>query len=166
MRICLFHSLTGHIALSPYIVKQLPPFANGAYIGDLIRRRYPNLGDAFYLDTWPFASLFLVISSPEMVYQMTKAVQLLKARTLRTFLQPLTGREDLVTLEGDTWKRWRRIFSPGFSAARVSSLIPGMVEEAEVFKNALMEHANKGDLFHLEHLTLDLTIDIIGRVVM
>ena len=41
------HWLFGHIALSPYIVKQLPPLANGAYIGDLIRRRYPNLGDAF-----------------------------------------------------------------------------------------------------------------------
>lgn len=41
-----------------------------------------------------------------------------------------------------------------------------MVEEVEVFKNALVKHATKGDLFYLEYLTLDLTIDIIGRVVM
>ncbi|KAL8656067.1 MAG: hypothetical protein Q9210_000505 [Variospora velana] len=97
---------------------------------------------------------------------MTQAVQIPKAKTLRSFLQPLTGGEDLVTFEGDTWKRWRRIFNPGFSAAHVASLIPGMIEEAEVFKNALVEHATKGDLFYLEHLTLNLTIDIIGRVVM
>ncbi|KAL8990566.1 MAG: hypothetical protein Q9177_000810 [Variospora cf. flavescens] len=39
-----------------------------------------------------------------------------------------------------------------------------MVEEAEVIENALVEHATKGDLFYLEHLTLNLTIDTIGRV--
>ncbi|KAL8848214.1 MAG: hypothetical protein Q9221_006732 [Calogaya cf. arnoldii] len=97
---------------------------------------------------------------------MTQAIQPLKAKTLRTFPQPMTGREDLLNLDGDSWKRWRRIFNPGFSATHVSSLIPGIVEEAEVFKNALMEHATKGGLFYLESLTLDLTIDIIGRVVM
>lgn len=160
------HWLFGHIILSADVVKTLPPFANGAYIGDLIRRRYPYLGDAFYLDTWPFASLFLVVSSPDMVYQMTQKIQIPKAKTLRSFLQHLTGREDLVTLEGNAWKRWRRIFNPGFSATHVASLIPGMVEEAEVFKNALVEHATKADLFYLKHLTLNLTIDIIGRVVM
>lgn len=110
------HWLFGHVALSANIVKHLPPFANGAYIGDQIRRRYPYLGDAFYLDTWPFAPLFLILSSPNMIYQMTQATQIPKAKNLRSFLQPLTGKEDLVTLEGDTWKRWRRIFNPGFSA--------------------------------------------------
>lgn len=160
------HWLLGHVALSANILGSLPPFAHGVYIGDQIRQRYPHLDDAFYLDTWPFGPLMLVLLSPNLIYELTQANQIPKDKGLRRFLQPLTGKEDLVTLEGAAWKRWRGIFNPGFSASHISTLIPGMVEEVEVFKSFLEKYARNGNMFYLEEASLSLTIDIIGRVVM
>ncbi len=160
------HWLFGHVVLSADILVSLPPYAHGVYIGDQVRQRYPHLNDAFYLDTWPFGPLILVLLSPDMMYQLTQANQIPKDKGVRHFLQPLTGKEDLVTLEGATWKRWRQIFNPGFSANHISTLIPGMVEEVEIFKDLLKKHASSGDMFYLEEASLSLTIDIIGRVVM
>ena len=108
----------------------------------------------------------LVVLSPNMMYQLTQANQIPKDKGLRHFLKPLTGKEDLVTLEGAAWKRWRGIFNPGFSASHIATLIPSMVEEGKVFKGILEKHARSGEMFYLERATLNLTIDIIGRVVM
>ena len=160
------HWLFGHLGLSANILGSLPPFAHGVYMGDQIRQRYPHLQDAFYLDTWPFGPLILVLLSPNMMYQLTQANQVPKDKGLRHFLRPLTGKEDLVTLEGAAWKRWRTIFNPGFSANHISTLIPGMVEEVEIFKALLEKHARNGNMLYLEEASLSLTIDIIGRVVM
>ncbi|KAL8744557.1 MAG: hypothetical protein Q9190_003216 [Brigantiaea leucoxantha] len=131
-----------------------------------IRQRFPHFDDAFYLDTWPFGPLILVLLSPDMMFQLTQANQIPKDKGLRHFLRPLTGEADLVTLEGTAWKRWRTIFNPGFSANHILTLVPGMVEEVEVFRGVLDKKAKKGDLFFLEEASLSLTIDIIGRVVM
>lgn len=100
------------------------------------------------------------------MYQLTQENQIPKDKGLRHFLKPLTGEEDLVTLEGAAWKRWRAIFNPGFSANHISTLIPLMVEEVDIFKAILRKHAEKSDMFYLEEASLNLTIDIIGRVVM
>lgn len=160
------HWLFGHVALSASILGILPPFAHGVYIGDQIRQRYPHLDGAFYLDTRPFGPIFLVLLSPNMMYQLTQANQIPKDKGLRNFLQPLKGKEDLVTLEDAAWKRWRGIFNPGFSANHISTLMPGMFEEVKIFKSLLKKHARNGDTFYLEEASLSLTIDIIGRVVM
>lgn len=58
------------------------------------------------------------------------------------------------------------IFNPGFNASHIMSLIPGMIEEVEIFKEELQKHAKNGNLMYLEKASLDLTIDTIGRVVM
>ena len=160
------HWLFGHVALSASILGGLPPYAHGVYIGDQIRQRYPHLDEAFYLDTWPFGPIMLVVMSPNTMYQLTQANQIPKDKGLRHFLKPLTGKEDLVTLEGAAWKRWRGIFNPGFSANHISTLIPSMVEEVEAFKSILEKHAETGELLYLEEASLNLTIDIIGRAVM
>lgn len=160
------HWLLGHIPLIVSIIRSMPPSAHGLYVGDQIRQLYPHLDSAFYLDTWPFANPILVVLKPDMMYQLTQANQIPKDKGLRRFLEPLTGKEDLVTLEGSTWKRWRAIFNPGFSATHITSLIPGMIEEVEVFKNILNEHARNEAIFFLEEATLNHTIDIISRIVM
>jgi cytochrome P450 len=160
------HWLLGHIPFSVSIIRSMPPFAHGLYVGDQIRQRYSHLDSAFYLDAWPFATPILVVLKPDMMFQLTQANQIPKDKGLRRFLEPLTGKEDLVTLEGAAWKRWRAIFNPGFSATHITSLIPGMIEEVEVFKSILNKHAKTGDILYLEEATLNLTIDIIGRIVM
>ncbi|TGO52386.1 hypothetical protein BCON_0142g00120 [Botryotinia convoluta] len=158
------HWLLGHIPLSASIIGSLPPYAHGVYVGDQIRQRYPHLDSAFYLDNWPLAAPILVVLKPDMMYQLTQASQIPKDKGIRAFLKPLTGESDLVTLEGDTWKYWRAIFNPGFSAGHVSSLVPGMIEEIRIFKDLLRKHAESGKMMFLEDASLNLTIDIIGRV--
>ncbi|KAI4194841.1 MAG: hypothetical protein LQ346_003602 [Caloplaca aetnensis] len=69
-------------------------------------------------------------------------------------------------MEGDLWKLWRGIFNPGFSAAYLMSLTRGIVEETEQFCTKLQERARDQTLFRMKDLTDNLTMDIIGRVVM
>lgn len=160
------HWLWGHLPLTAHIVGSLPKLAHGVYLGDQIRQRYPQLNTAFYLDIWPFGTPILVVLKPDMMYQLTQANQIPKDKGIRNFLRPLTSEKDLVTLEGPEWKYWRARFNPGFSASHISILIPGMVEETEIFKNILKDHAASGKILHLEEASLNLTIDIIGKVVM
>ena len=85
---------------------------------------------------------------------------------LKSYVEPLTGEHDLVSMEGQMWKRWRRIFNPGFSASHVNTLCGSVMEEVKTFRDILTNHAIKGDLFKLEDHALNLAIDVIGRVAM
>jgi cytochrome P450 len=69
-------------------------------------------------------------------------------------------------MEGNTWKLWRGIFNPGFSASHISTLVPGIVDKVLIFKDILASKCKTSEMFHLEDLTLNLTLDIIGGVVM
>lgn len=101
-----------------------------------------------------------------MMYQLTQANQIPKYKGIRDFLRPLTGEKDLVTLEGPEWKHWRARFNPGFIARHISTLVPAMVEETEIFKDILRDYAGSGDILYLEEASLNLTIDLIGKVFM
>ena len=145
---------------------RLPKNAHGHYLADQINRLYPDLGPAFYLDTWPFGPPVLVVISPDMMYQYTQDRYLQKHVGMRRFLEPLTGDYDLVSMEGQMWKRWRRIFNPGFSASHINTLCGSVMEEVKIFRDILKNHAIKHDLFKLEDHALNLAIDVIGRAAM
>src|SRR5687767_13561936 len=119
--------LFGHLQFVASIVGEMPPGAHGVYIADKIRQRYPEMDTAFYLDIWPVGQPYLMLIKPDLMYQLTQANQLPKDPGLQKFLKPLAGKQNLVTMEGPAWKRWRSIFNPGFSASHISSLVPGMV---------------------------------------
>ncbi|KAF2743074.1 cytochrome P450 [Sporormia fimetaria CBS 119925] len=158
--------LFGHLQLVADIVKNMPPYAHGVYVANAIRQKYPHLDTAFYLDVWPVGKPYLMVINPDMVHQFTQANQLPKDPGLTNFLAPLAGKQNLVTMEGAPWKTWRRIFNPGFSGAHILSLVPGMVDKIEVYRKKLERHAEKGGLFFLEEMVLNLTVDIIGGAVM
>ena len=160
------HLLFGHIPLTASIIRSLPKRAAHNYLGDQIRRRYPDLDEAFYLDLWPFAPRMLMTMSPEMMHQYSQDHYLPKHSTVQEFLDPIVGKHNLVSMEGSMWKQWRARFNPGFSAVQVMNLIPGIVDEVVVFRDLLRERASKGEMFQLEELGLNLSIDLIGRVVM
>ena len=160
------HPLFGHILLSARILGRLPKDAHGYYLADQINREYPDLGPAFYLDTWPFGPPILVVISPDMIAQYSQERYLRKHAGMRKFLEPLTGEYDLVSMEGQMWKKWRRIFNPGFSATHIGTLTESIVEEVKTFRSIMTQHARKGDLFRLEEHALNLAIDVIGRASM
>ncbi|KAF2447747.1 cytochrome P450 [Karstenula rhodostoma CBS 690.94] len=157
----------GHLGLVASIQKQLPADAHGHYLADQIRQRYPSLGSTFYVDLWPFSDPMLMVTDPDVVAQFSTADHLLpKHPGIKTFLYPITGGYDLNCLNGETWKFWRRLFNPGFSAAHIQTLVPTIVEEVAIFRQDLLERARDGKMFAFEEHTLSLSIDVIGRVAL
>lgn len=85
---------------------------------------------------------------------------------MRQFLRPLTGKHDLVSMEGQLWKTWRNIFNPGFSATHLATMVPGIMDDVLVFRDILRKRAEQGNIFSLEEATLNVTLDVIGRVTL
>ena len=159
-----YHPILGHLILSRSILSQLPSDVHQHYLPGLIKRKYPDLPPTFYLDNWPFATPMLVVTSPTGAYQACQDRSLPKFAALRSFMTPLTGGDDLVTMEGKQWQTWRTIFNPGFSASHLMTLVPGIVKDASTFCQILRGHAKSDRLFSLEQAAIRVTMDIIGRV--
>ena len=132
----------------------------------MIRRDLPDLGPIYYIDTWPFGPQMLVVASTAGSYQITQKHSLPKYPALKYFLRPIAEGLDLVTMEGELWKTWRGVFNPGFSATYIASLTRGIVEKTEEFCQILEDLADGQHLFPMRKLTDNLTMDIIGRIVM
>ncbi|MCJ1358795.1 MAG: hypothetical protein MMC33_008795 [Icmadophila ericetorum] len=158
--------LTGHIAYLATIMSTVPRDIHSQLIPEAIKAKRPDLPPVFYLDSWPFGIQILVLSTPETCYQVTQEHSLPKFEFLAEFMQPLSGGNDLVSLEGHEWKRWRNIFNPGFSTNHMMTLVPSIVQETLVFCEILREHAAKGDMFLLEEAATRLTVDIITKITL
>lgn len=78
-------------------------------------------------------------------------------------MRPIGGEFGLVTMEGKVWKSWREIFQPGFSAAHLIPLVLAIVQEVRVFCDILREI---NEVFPMKRLTDNLTMDIIGQIVL
>ncbi|KAL8755568.1 MAG: hypothetical protein Q9184_004759 [Pyrenodesmia sp. 2 TL-2023] len=161
-----WNPLVGHLYFCYKISSKLPTDAHPQYLPGMARRELPDLGPIFYLDTWPFGPQMLVVASTTGLHQISQEHSLPKHPGLRYFIRPIADGVDLVTMEGDLWKLWRGIFNPGFSAAYLMSLTRGIVEETEQFCRNLQELTQGQILFRMKDLTDNLTMDIIGRVVM
>ncbi|KAL8990577.1 MAG: hypothetical protein Q9169_008088 [Polycauliona sp. 2 TL-2023] len=156
----------GHLHFCYKITSRLPRDAHPNYLPDMIRRQLPNLGPIFYLDTWPFGPQMLVVASHHGLYQITQEHSLPKHPGLRSFLLPIAEGLDIVTMEGDLWRKWRGIFNPGFNSTYLMSLAGGIVEETEQFCKNLERLAQNHALFRMKDLTDNLTMDVIGRIAM
>lgn len=69
-------------------------------------------------------------------------------------------------MEGNSWKTWRGIFNPGFSANHLMNLTGSLVEETIQFCDILQRRLEDQRIFKMKDLTDNLTMDIIGRVVL
>ncbi|KAM0810230.1 hypothetical protein AB5N19_10578 [Seiridium cardinale] len=121
-----------------------------------------------YLDLWPVTSSSMILCThPAVSAQFTQTKSLPKAKISTDFLEPLTQKKDIVSLEGDEWKAWRTRLNPGFSPRNVTALMPELVEEALVFIDGLKGLAGTngswGRVFQLEERTMNLTFDVIIR---
>jgi cytochrome P450 len=159
--------LLGHLALAASISGKLPSDAHAHYIADQVRQHYPDLGPVFYLDLWPFSELMLIVQDPEVVSQFCQADRLLpKHPGFKSYLYPLTGGLDLNCLDGQAWKLWRKLFNPGFSSGHITSLVPNIVDEVLTFKEDLLKHAAKDEMFSFEEHALSVTLNVIGKIAL
>lgn len=73
---------------------------------------------------------------------------------------------NLLSSDGHTWAKLRRLFNPGFVSSHLNTLIPNIIEDCRVFCRILERHAQRGDVFRLEEAATLLTIDVIGRAIL
>lgn len=158
--------LFGHLLVVAKVYRRLPPDAHPFYLADQLRRQYPNLDTAFYIDLWPFNESILMVTSPQAMAAFTQQGYLPKHPINRRFMEPLTGEQDLVSMDGPLWKHWRSVFNAGFSHSNVLSMVPSILDEVMIFERLLEVQSQREDIFQLEKLTRNLSFDVIGRVVM
>lgn len=160
------HPVLGHLQLVSGIMSKLPKDVHGHVLPHQIKLKVLDLGPVFYIDTWPFGPPMLVITAPDLAYQITQAHSLPKFHTLRDYMRPMTGGNDIITMEGGEWKKWRNMFNPGFKSSHLMTLVPEMVNEISTFCEVLRGLARKHEIFSMDHVATRLSLDIIGRVVL
>ncbi|KAK7539453.1 cytochrome P450 [Phyllosticta citribraziliensis] len=160
------HSLLfGHIPAVFSTLKELPPGIHPATYGYYLQQRF-KLGRVFYVDFWPFTDPWLIILDPQVGDQIAVRPSLEKWGNLRDTFAPFMGDQHLLVMEGELWKHWRSLFNPGFSASNMLTHVPTIVRETQRFCANLRERAARGEVFQMEQLTTDLTVQVIGHVVL
>lgn len=150
-------------------IDALPPNAHYQYaFGDIGRKHFVKEG-CFYLDAWPITGLIMVNFSPHVAFQSLNTsgtIAVTRPSLLPRFFKPIAGGPNLFDLRENEWRPWRAVFIKGFNTEQVSSLIPGMVKETQVYCKTLERLAEKGETFSLDATTLRLTMDLIGKTIL
>ncbi|KAH8800159.1 cytochrome P450 [Xylogone sp. PMI_703] len=135
------------------------------HVADVYNLRGPGL---FYVDAYPIQrEALLVVSSPELAAQVTQISSYPKHPALNRGFGRAIGKRGIVVQEGAHWKELRTMFNPGFSQANLLSMVPMMVDEAQVFAFRLSASAAAGGFVRsLESFVADLTVDVIGQALL
>lgn len=120
----------------------------------------------FYLDMWPFTNQILFCRVPVRSLPTHAGISTPQFRPHTQVHVPSDQNNDLVTMEGQPWKDWRAVFSPGFSANNLIKVVPRLLEAVSTYSDILAKHAQAKDLFYLERVTIGMTMDIIGVVTL
>lgn len=143
------------------------------WLAENCKNYFPDLDclpPVVYLDLWPVAASFALVTDAVAASQFTVVQSLPKTRDLRDFVDPLTSCIDILCTEGQIWKTWRSRFSPGVSQRNLTAILPEVIEEANVFVKGLKDMADEGGdwgpVFQLEKRTTNLTFDIICRAAL
>ncbi|KAL0935180.1 VerA protein [Colletotrichum truncatum] len=170
--------ITGHLGVMFEFRKEYPGDINignfHPWIINNYKKYFPDMDHCppvIYLDLWPVLKAPIVAAYKNTVAaQFTQTKNLDKHQISLDFMNPLTKGKDIATLQGDEWKKWRGWFNPGFSSRNVSTMVPELIEEIQVFANNLKQRAGPngtwGPMFQLRNITTALTFDIIVRAVL
>lgn len=161
------HPVLGHLLFLKKISATLPPDTIMHNVMWKIARQYFPDG-LYYLNLWPFSGTILIVTDAYAASQVGN-LNLGKPDSVIRPIDAITGGPSLLTMEGTEWKRWRRLFSRGFSAGHLLSLAPGIAEEIAVFRDLLVgkcQDNGRSKMFQMEEMTLRMTFDVIARVVM
>lgn len=156
--------ITGHLLTLQKYVDKLPPDAN---VNLAMRDLAMEYGDTevFLMDFWPLYPALLMVYSPDVAQQITTQYNLPKTSQHLTFMKPIAGGPNLVSMSGEEWKKWRNLFNPGFSATSMMDNMPHVIDKIEVFCEQLKQKVGKG-MFCLDDLTTRLTMDVIIKVTL
>ncbi|ROW06390.1 hypothetical protein VMCG_04288 [Cytospora schulzeri] len=155
----------GHLEILGKIQAKYPADMNAQNMPLVIAQEYPEIAShgLLYVDSWPFSWPMLAVFHPDIMAQFTQDTPLPKHPLLHHEFMPFNGCNDLVCQNGQTWKTWRSVFNPGFSAKNLMALIPAFLEEIQIFRDWLEVIAKEGNVVQLEPKAMRTTADIIGR---
>lgn len=159
-----FKLIAGHFLALKDTIKALPPNTTLHTVMAQLSKKFPS--GIFYISMWPFMSEPLMVVTTPSAASQVQGLDLGKPPALCVPLETLTGGPSLITMHGGTWKKWRALFNPGFSAGYMMGLAPAIADEVAVFCGLLRQRASQGKVFQLEDLTLRLTCDVIGSVTL
>lgn len=163
------HPIFGHL---PFVKRMAAALPADTIMHNVVWRIARDLfpGGAYYLHLWPFSQTLLIVADAHMATQV-EGLNLGKGDNLVKPIETITGGPSLLTMEGQTWKRWRRLFSTGFSAGYLVSLAPIIADEVATFRDLLIKKCEetpggRSEVFQMEEMTVRMTFDVIGRVVL
>ncbi|KAF2143198.1 uncharacterized protein K452DRAFT_225574 [Aplosporella prunicola CBS 121167] len=153
----------GHMFVVKKYLNKLPSDAVFNYTARRLSREFPK-HSMFYVDFWPMNTPFLIIANPLAASQITQKLSVQKPLAVQDAFAAMTGGPNLLTMPDVQWKRWRAVFSPGFSNSHMLEQVPKLIDKAQVFCEMLREKARANSVFQLEEATFRLTIDVIGLI--
>ena len=68
-------------------------------------------------------------------------------------LKAFLGKTSMVSLEGEHWKKLRKMFNPAFAPSHLETMVPAIVQESEVFVEKLNKVADTGEVIKMTNLT-------------
>ncbi|KAL8730556.1 MAG: hypothetical protein Q9166_004010 [cf. Caloplaca sp. 2 TL-2023] len=159
----------GHLLSLKARKDALPPNAHQQYMfADIAYEHFQDKG-MFYVDLWPVSGMMIIVTSPLVATQVAQTNTQLsfdRASMLKRFFKPIAGGPNLFDMAEKEWRPWRQIFNKGFSTEQVTSLVPHVLKETEVYKETLRTLARKDEMFYLDLVTLRFTIDVIGQTIL
>ncbi|KAL4898965.1 hypothetical protein BDW74DRAFT_184242 [Aspergillus multicolor] len=158
-----FNTLSGHFGALKRTIQQMPRNATLHSVMLKLSEQFP--AGMFYINMWPFSGTWLVVATPSAAAQI-QSLNLSKPDILRNPLETITGGPSLISMHGETWKRWRALFNPGFNPNYLVRLAPLIADEVVVFCEQMRKKARDDCVFQLEPLTLRLTVDTICSVTL
>lgn len=162
--------LWGHMKLMGELFKKSPDPRR--HLDDVIRDYLPSVGypPVLFLDLRPIQYPMLVICDQEMAEQITKPSPRWSSSTPKSptlgDIWHLTGKNSILTSEGDHWKAQRRQLNPGFAPQHLLTVLPIILDKTRFFLDHLDRYSQTGEEFCLDELCVTLTFDIIGAVTM
>ena len=145
---------------------QIPRDANFNAICTVLYRKY-NLGAVFYLDLWPAMNVRqMIINDPIAARQVSSSPSLPKHPIIKVAIESLTGPRSMFFAEGQELKQIRSMFGPAFSAAHLSTITPRLIDLVSTFSQNLSVNAATGKPFKMAEMAADVTMDMIGHIVL
>ncbi|KAI0131967.1 cytochrome P450 [Xylariales sp. AK1849] len=152
----------GHLHIMAEAATAFPPGTHPQVHLTYISQKY-GLKGLFWMDLWPLAENFVVVTDPELMGQLTVTDNLDKHWLLDDVTTPLTGRHSMVGANGSIWKRSHKAASAAFSSGRTMGFVSDIIDETLPFRSELSRLAETGDSFPMRSLAASLVFNIITR---
>jgi cytochrome P450 len=85
--------------------------------------------------------------------QILQIDNLPKSKPAYDDLKYVIGKNSLVVIEGERWKRLRKMFNPAFAPSHIETFIPVILDESLLFIDILNKVADTGEIVKMNDLT-------------